>query len=160
MKRVNRILKLDSYQENLGRNEEAEKERRFCHHDMGHFLDVARIAALLNLEEGYGLSGELIYAAALLHDIGRWQQYKDGTPHEKASAKLAQEMLPDCGFTEKETKEIVAAIANHRNSEIKEDKNLNGLLYRADKKSRACFACRAEKDCNWKKEKKNKTLVI
>ena len=160
MKRMNQILNLESYQTYLKKNEQAEAERIFCHHDMGHFLDVARIAMILNKEEGYGVSGELIYAAALLHDIGRWQQYEDGTPHELASANLAPDMLLKCGFNTEETAVIVKAISLHRNSEIKEDKDLNGLLYRADKLSRACFACKAEKECNWKGEKKNRCLVI
>lgn len=160
MRRINQILQMDSYQEYLKRNEEAEAERVFCHHNMSHFLDVARIALLLNYEEDYGITKEMIYAAALLHDIGRWQQYADGTPHEKASAVLAPDMLVKCGFNADEVTMIVTAIGQHRNSEIKDEKSLNGLLYRADKLSRACFACKAEKDCNWKDEKKNKCLVI
>ena len=39
-----------------------------------------------------------------------------------------------------------------------EEKNLNGLLYRADKMSRACFCCQVEPICNWKDEKKNLKL--
>lgn len=160
MQRINRILNLESYKEYLNRNEEAEKERIFCHHDMEHFLHVARIAGILNAEENYGIAGELIYAAALLHDIGRWQQYRDGTPHEKISAHLAYDILLKCGFSREETEMVVTAISQHRNSEIKEHKDLNGLLYRADKLSRACFACKAEKECNWKNDKKNKQLLI
>ncbi len=160
MERVNQILQSESYQRYLKKNEEAEMGRIFCHHDMRHFLDVARIAMLLNLEEYYGIEKELVYAAALLHDIGRWQQYEDGTPHEKASAMLAPGILVKCGFNEKESEVIVRAISLHRNSEVKDNKDLNGLLYRADKLSRACFACEAEKECNWKGEKKNRCLVI
>ncbi len=160
MERVNQILQLESYQKYLKKNEEAEVGRVFCHHDMGHFLDVARIAMLLNLEEHYGIDKELVYAAALLHDIGRWQQYEDGTPHEKVSAMLAPEMLVKCGFNTKESEMIVRAISLHRSSGVKDDKDLNGLLYRADKLSRACFTCKAEKECNWKGEKKNRCLVI
>ena len=51
MERVNRILEHDGYQECLRKNETAEKDRRFCRHDMAHFLDVARIAWILNLQE-------------------------------------------------------------------------------------------------------------
>ena len=160
MERVNRILQSESYQRYLKKNEEAEMGRIFCHHDMGHFLDVARIAMLLNLEEQYLLDKELIYAAALLHDIGRWQQYEDGTPHEKASAMLAYELLVKSGFNTQESEMIVRAISLHRNGEVKEDRDLSGLLYRADKLSRACFTCKAEKECNWKGEKKNRCLVI
>ena len=54
MERVNRILEHDGYQECLRKNETAEKDRRFCRHDMAHFLDVARIAWILNLQEEAG----------------------------------------------------------------------------------------------------------
>lgn len=160
MERINRILKNDLYQEYLAKNNQAEASRRFCHHNMGHFLDVARIAMILNLEEGYGQKKEIIYAAALLHDIGRWMQYEDGTPHEEASVRLAPEILSDCGFWGEESDRILAAIGNHRNAEIKGEKSLSGLLYRADKLSRACFACEMEKECNWKNDKKNLELIL
>lgn len=160
MERVNRILKSELYRKYIGKNDEYEIDRKFCRHNMGHFLDVARIAMLLNESEQYGLPKEMIYAAALLHDIGRWKQYKDGTPHEKASAALAPEILRTCGFDEKETDVIIIAVSLHRNEAVKEDKNLNGLLYRADKLSRACFACVMEKECNWKNDKKNRELLL
>ncbi len=57
----------------------AEEGRRFCHHDMGHFLDVARLAMIFNLQQGLSVSKEMIYAAALLHDIGRWNSMRTGT---------------------------------------------------------------------------------
>ncbi len=159
MLRVDKIRTHEVYQSYLRQNEAAEKDRIFCHHDMGHFLDVARIAWILNLEENYQIQKELIYATALLHDIGRFRQYADGTPHEQESARLAPQILEECGFSKEESSVIVEAISRHRDSSVKEDKDLNGLLYRADKLSRACFACKAEKDCNWKNDKKNKKLT-
>ena len=98
MERVNRILQHEAFKWHMRENEEAEKERIFCHHDMVHFLDVARIAMILNLQEGVGISQGVIYGAALLHDIGRHEQYKDGTPHETASARIAPDILADCGY--------------------------------------------------------------
>lgn len=160
MERINRILELDSYRKNLKKITKAEEDRKFCHHDMAHFLDVARIAMILNEKESYLIDDELIYAAAVLHDIGRWKQYKDGTPHEVASSKLAPDMLAQCGFDEEDISVIVTAISNHRNSKVMNDKDLNGLLYRADKLSRPCFSCKEEKNCNWKAEKKNMRIVF
>ena len=160
MKRVNQILESDSYQTYLQKNEAAEKDRKFCHHDMVHFLDVARIASLLNQEENFGIEKDLIYAAALLHDIGRWQQYEDGTPHEIASEKLATEILIKTGFNKIESGVVLEAIRQHRNKESMERRDLSGLLYRADKLSRACFAFKAEKECNWKGDKKNMRILI
>lgn len=200
MERVNRILNHDLFKKYLKKNKSAEENRQFCHHDMGHFLDVARLAMIFYLKERcaqtavdrtktdvqtagggaengaqgcdgkkgsfgaklYGsepqISEELIYAAALLHDIGRWKQYEDGTPHEKASAELAPEILADCGFRAEETEQILTAILNHRNEKIKEEQSLSGILYRADKMSRSCFACEAEAACDWKGTKKNLEL--
>lgn len=160
MERVNRILSSSRYREYLDKNNRAEADRRFCHHNVGHFLDVARIALILNEAQGYGQSQEIIYAAALLHDIGRWMQYEDGTPHEKASAVLAPEILSDSGFTKEESNIILRAIEEHRNVLVREEKSLSGLLYRADKYSRPCFACEMEKECDWKKDKKNLKLFL
>lgn len=159
MERVNRILKHGKYLSYLAQCEEAERGRIFCRHHMGHFLDVARLAVILNQTEGYGQERELIYGAALLHDIGRWMQYEDGTPHEKASAILAPEILDDCGFTEQEKDKILKAIGSHRDERVKEEKSLSGLLYRADKMSRPCYCCQAEALCDWKQHKKNLELI-
>lgn len=159
MDRVNRILHHEKYQKYLAYNERAEMSRRFCRHNMGHFLDVARLAVILNETEDYGMEKELIYAAALLHDIGRWMQYGEGIPHEQASFQLAPEILESCGFTEQERKKILDAVRNHRNTAVKEEKTLSGLLYRADKYSRPCFACSVEQACDWKQDKKNKKLI-
>ncbi|MCM1193425.1 MAG: HD domain-containing protein [Butyrivibrio sp.] len=159
MNRVNNILNHPLFIENLEKNRTAEADRRFCRHDMAHFLDVARIARIMNLEEGLGLPEALIYGAALLHDIGKHRQYEEGAPHEQASALIAPEILRDCGFDEKETAVIADAILQHRNSGVIPERNLRGLLYRADKASRPCFACKAEKECSWKDGRKNKEIV-
>ena len=85
MERVNRILSHPLYREYYGKLERLEKDRKFCRHQMGHLLDVARIACIRNLEEGLGLDKEIIYAAAVLHDIGKSLQYEKKIPHETAS---------------------------------------------------------------------------
>ena len=51
---------------------------------------MARIAYILNMEQDLGLEKEVIYAAAVLHDIGKYAQYEDGTPHEQSERKLPQ----------------------------------------------------------------------
>lgn len=155
MERIDKILKHDLFTENLSQNRAAEAERCFCRHDMSHFLDVARIGMILNLKERQGIGEEVIYAAGLLHDIGKHLQYSRGVPHEKSSAELAPAILHDCGFDDKETDAIVKAILAHRDSESVSAPGLTGILYRADKASRACFACEAEGECNWKGDRKN-----
>ncbi|MGN0131146.1 MAG: HD domain-containing protein [Lachnospiraceae bacterium] len=161
MKRVQKILQHPLYKKYVQRIAECEKEREFCGHDMVHFLDVARIAMLLNLEENKKpIRKDWIYGAALLHDIGRFVQYADGTDHAKASAELAPEILRDCGYSREETEIITEAIANHRNKKIKDGSDLKGILYRADKASRPCYGCLMEPACDWKRKKKNMTLEI
>lgn len=155
MDRLNQILHNDKYLNYYHQIEECEKDRIFCHHDMVHFLDVARLAQLYNIEEQCGIEKELVYATALLHDIGRHRQYMDGTPHQIASAELAPDILSECGFHEDESEQILEAILNHRNKDIAPEHSLRGIIYRADKMSRSCFACKAEKQCDWKNDKKN-----
>lgn len=159
MDRIDKILGHELFHKYLEKNRAAEAERCFCRHDMAHFLDVARIGMILNMKEQQGIDEEMIYAAGLLHDIGKHMQYDQGIPHERASAELAPTILIDCGFDEKETDVIIRAILAHRDSASASVKGLTGILYRADKASRACFACQAEKECNWKGDKKNVTII-
>ncbi len=155
MERVNRILADPLYQSCLADIAEWEKDRIFCGHDMGHLLDVARLAWIFNLEQGLGLERERVYAAALLHDIGRHIQYEKGIPHQIAGLPIAEEILSACGFSYDARADILHAIENHRNGQIKACRDLSGILYRADKMSRSCFGCAAEPECNWSMEKKN-----
>lgn len=160
MDRVNKILVNRTYRECLGKIRVCEADRIFCRHDMTHFMDVARLAYIINLREGLNMEEERIYAAALLHDIGRHEQYIDGTPHQEASARIAPAILQECGFTEAECRHIVNAIAQHRNCGIKNEKSLSGIIYRADKMSRSCYGCQAEQQCSWSSEKKNLKIEL
>lgn len=158
MDRIDKILNHDLFLYHLQKNREAEAGRKFCRHDMVHFLDVARIGEIINLESGLGIPRDWIYAAALLHDTGKHIQYEKGTPHELASAEIAPQILRDCGFNDSETGVIVSAIRSHRDADIAQEADLRGILYRADKASRACFACEAESECSWKGDKKNLSI--
>ena len=131
MERIEKIRKHVLFLDGLRRNAAAEADRCFCHHDMAHFLDVARIGVIINLEEELEIPKEMIYAAALLHDIGKHRQYGEGIPHEQAGVAAALEILTDCGFDEKETSVITEAILQHRNGDVACERNLRGLLYRA-----------------------------
>ena len=158
MERVNRIWNHPAYQEALKKLTAYEAERAYCRHTPEHFLDVARLTYLLALENGLAADREVIYAAGLLHDIGRYLQYENGTPHDEASVMLAGPILRDCGFTESESAEVRKLIGSHR---MKSDTvDLPGLFYRADKLSRNCFLCPARADCNWPEEKKNLEIKV
>jgi len=155
MDRIDKILKHPLFLYHLHANETAEAQRCFCLHNMSHFLDVARIGSIINLEENMAVEKEWIYAAALLHDLGKHVQYENGTPHERASGDIAPSILSNCGFDNEETDVIIEAILSHRDASVAKEQNLKGILYRGDKASRACFACKSEPECNWKDGKKN-----
>lgn len=153
MERVNRVWNHPLYRENMQEILKLEQDRIFCGHGPGHLLDVARLAWIMNLELELGYDKSVVYAAALVHDIGRAMEYQSGVSHEEGSRRLGAVILPDCGYREDEQKLILEAVASHR--QITKRRDLNWLLYRADKMSRLCFACPAEKLCDWPAEKKN-----
>ena len=162
-KRLSFIRRHPLYVSSLHRLEELEKTRIFCRHQTEHLLDVARIAYILNLEGGLGLSRDLIYTAALLHDIGKSRQYEEGIPHETASADLAERILSDMpsdlALTAEEQLQILTAIRGHRKPRSGAGP-LESLLYKSDKMSRTCFACPAEPECNWDSAKKNTEIQL
>jgi HD superfamily phosphodiesterase len=161
VQRVERILKDRWYQEYLLRNATREAKRRFCRHNFQHMLDVARVAYILLLEAGdlqvfvrqYSLSGreaarEIIYAAGLLHDIGRWEEYDHQQDHAAASARLAKELMSRTGFTPLEIDIVTRAIGEHRRRDAHETL-LGRYLHAADRLSRPCLSCPVQADCHW-----------
>ena len=134
MTRVQAIWQHPLYQKHLTALTRLEADRIFCRH-----------------------TRELIYCTALLHDIGRAEQYTNGIPHDEAGVSIAGQILSDLNFTEEEKSQILNAIGEHRSS----NENLpilSQIIYEADKKSRNCFLCSAEKECYWAPEKKNMTI--
>ncbi|WP_418791358.1 HD domain-containing protein [Phosphitispora sp. TUW77] len=158
MDRLDRLLKDELYRGYLDKNAVAEKNRKFCKHTFQHMVDVARITYILLLETGdirsfmekndfnLYLAREIIYAAALLHDIGRWKEYAAGEDHAVTSAELAEELLQKAGFNEKEIDIITNGIREHRRLPL--NKSLLGkYLHRADRLSRQCMSCEAAGEC-------------
>lgn len=156
--KINLIIENHIFQKHLLEIEASEKLREFCMHDLQHFLDVARIMYIINLENELNIPKHVIYATALLHDIGRSEQYENGIPHDIASVKIAKNILLQCKYDTKEIEDILEAIGKHRNN----TENLNALsclLYKGDKLSRNCLNCKATHNCNWKEEQKNFKLT-
>lgn len=158
MKQIDAILQDKRFQYGLQRITELEKERIFCCHRLDHLLDVARVAWIMVLEQNLPLKKEIVYGAALLHDLGRYQQYEEQIPHHQASAELALQILPDAGYTEEETAMIAEAIGQHGDETVSRN-HLARVLYQADKLSRCCFQCAAQAECKWNEEKRNKTII-
>lgn len=159
MKKFQKILQHDIFLNYLKEIVEVEQKREYCLHDLTHLLDVARYAYIKNLEEGYGLSQNVIYGAALLHDIGKVRQYKEKIPHEITGAEECGTVLQECGYTKEEIGKIKTAILHHRKGNDPKKNPLSELLYEADKKTRLCMYCRKKDTCNWKAEDKNQTII-
>ena len=113
MQRIDNILKNETYRFLMGMIRERELARIFCCHGLDHCLDVARIAYMLDMDEGAGIDRELIYAAALLHDVGRADPDNTGMEHHILSVRYAGDILRQCGFEEDETEIICDAIGSH-----------------------------------------------
>lgn len=158
MKNVNKILYSSLFKSHMVELNKLEKERIFCKHGMEHLLSVARIMRIKALEQGLLIEPEIIYSAALLHDIGRGASYKKGTDHAKESAEIAKQILTDCDFNESDREKILYAVLHH-NDDAKADE-LCRLLRTADKLSRNCFDCSAYNECNWCDSRKNKEVVV
>ncbi len=150
MDRCNRIITNKDFQLFLQYNSEKEADRIFCRHHFDHLITVARLTYIMLLEEDQPfISREIVYATGLLHDIGRWKEYQDGTDHAKVSSELADSILTESGYDLAERQLIKKAIAQHRNNKNEDVHRspLSEALKKADKLSRFCFACDARNDC-------------
>lgn len=153
-----RLLRNKEFLERMRELEIRERDRVYCRHDFSHSMDVARLGYLYALEEGLALDKEQFYLTALLHDIGRIDEYRYGISHAEAGKKLAGEILLHIGYPAEKIPAILSAIGGHRgdvSAGKTEGEILSGLLKRADQKSRPCFACHAADTCKWSVERRN-----
>lgn len=156
MDRCQKIINHPLYRDCMDRIEREEQNRIFCLHGLPHLLDTARIGYIFALERGLDIDKELFYAAALLHDSGRYNPIIDD--HAEASAINAELIMPDCGFNYEEIQIVSNAIRSHRDMTAADD--FGKILYEADKKSRMCFNCRAAAECYWADGKRNNSIEV
>ena len=156
-----RILENSNYKFCLNQINELEKDRIYCRHGLDHFFTVAKISMILAKESGIDADENIIFGAALLHDLGRYDIAADN--HEAISCQLAEKILPDCGYNTIEIGKIVELISSHRGrysiSKIQELRKTKQLDLKecfriADQISRKCFECKAIDTCKWKEEEK------
>jgi len=148
MARVNQLLEHEDYISYMEKINELEKERRFCKHGFEHGLNVARVAYAYVLEKGeIILSKEVVYAAAILHDIGRWVEYQTGEDHAEVSAQLALPMLEVSRFNSEDIQVILQGIREHRRHPEDNLSLLGEALALADDWSRDCRHCSAQTLC-------------
>ncbi|AHF05738.1 HD domain-containing protein [Desulfitobacterium metallireducens] len=146
--RVNRIIENPLFIEYSHKNNQAEQKRAFCKHGFDHGLAVARIAYIYLLEDkNTSLSKEVVYAAAVLHDLGRWREYETGEDHALFGADLIKPILRESGFTPGEVEVITQGIREHRLDPEGELSPLGRALAYADDWARDCRSCRSQVDC-------------
>jgi len=121
-----------------------EMDRKFCKHDVTHAYEVFSMAQKLNIRNNLGFDKDVVFAAAMLHDIGRAEEAKN---HAIASSKLAVPILEKAGYDSFEIKQIIKAIKHHSKKLEKNSDPLADLLFEADKKSRDCESCKAKSKC-------------
>lgn len=171
MERVNAIRNNEIYQKAMMQNESYERNRSYCQHGFVHQMDVARIAYILILEKGLKVDKEVVYATALLHDIGRYLEYEGKMSHHEASAMIAEEILNLVGYKKEEIELIVETILKHRSQSSyninmdnantsKRNVEFYDIFYQADKLSRNCFQCQESASCNWPEDRKNKGIIV
>ena len=154
MERYNKVIENNLFKSAIKAIEEKEKNRIFCCHSTNHCLDVARIAYIINLENNMGISKDIIYTTALLHDLGR---AFDNENHNEKSAKIAKDIMSQCDFLNEEINKCVNAMLKHR-KDVDSINNLSDLICKADKLSRQCYSCKAQKECYWSDERKNNNI--
>lgn len=149
MSRVNQLLEHEDFISYVGKINESEKDRLFCKHGFEHGLNVARIAYAYLLEKGEMLLlKENVYAAAFLHDIGRWVEYETGEDHAEASARLALPLLEACRFSVDDIQVILKGIREHRRHPEDNLTMLGVALALADDWSRDCRQCSVQTKCH------------
>jgi uncharacterized protein len=81
-------------------------------HGLDHTLRVTRICRIIGEKEGAEMN--ILIPAALLHDIARPLEEKNGIPHEIEGARIAQELLLSLGYPDEIIAPVTHAIQSHR----------------------------------------------
>ena len=85
-------------------------------HDMKHVMRVYKLCLRIS-KKFKDVDMEVLRTATLLHDIGGPKEVKDKsgkTCHAKESAKMAQKILKDFGYSKEEINKITHCILSHR----------------------------------------------
>jgi len=116
--------------------ETVRKELAFCSaHNFDHVMRVYDLA--LHLAENEDVDLDVIKAAALLHDIGGKKEVDDPTgktDHAIESAKMAEPILNNLGYSKDKIKHIQDCIISHRyRTENKPQTKEAKIVFDADK---------------------------
>lgn len=102
-------------------------------HDTGHIRRVLYAALLLAGKEK-GVNSDVLIAAALLHDIGREEQFRTGESHASVGARMAREYLLEQGEEESFAQHVSDCIRTHSFRKNDPPATIEAkLIYDADK---------------------------
>ena len=107
MEYVARLLEDTMYRCLLEHMKLMEADRIYCRHGLEHLMDVARLGWIMALEQKAAITKEEVYLAALLHDIGRVEEYETGISHAAAGQQLAGEILSHIGYPADQAETVV-----------------------------------------------------
>lgn len=109
---------------------ELKKNKLSPSHGFDHLENVANFA--LKLSGVYGGKRDLLFAAALLHDLGRIEPKLHGKNSAQKSAKLAKPILKKAGYRQGEIKLITQIILEHDKVELSSNLLESRILKDAD----------------------------
>lgn len=184
MKFSDKVLKHPIFLKFIKEIKDMENGRSYCHHELEHAVDVARLAWIYYLEDTLAVDApnvtelhrkwessgvwtdeietkkDLFYTAALLHDIGRGVQYQTGVHHSVSGLEPAKQILEDVEIPKDWEKQILDVIAEHADDNMDRlEKDLEYYIAKADHDSRLCFACEVRESCKWTEDEMNNTVV-
>lgn len=178
MKNSNKVLKHPIFIQFLQDIKAIEADRIYCHHELEHAMDVARLAWIyylegmaattvssgdkkccLNEESSLAELKDFIYTASLLHDIGRVAQYQTGVHHSISGLEPAKRIMEEIEIPSEWVPQILDIIAEHGNDPDQSEKNVGYYIAKADHDCRLCFSCSAYDSCKWTEDEKNNSIV-
>lgn len=149
--KIKKILNHKLFIENMRKIIQIEENRIYCKHDIFHCFDVARICYIIVLENNLHYDKDVIYALALLHDIGRAKQYESGEDHSLIGGEIAAQIMHDVAFSEHDIELVKDIILKHSGEHnILSPKTLKEAFLKSDFLARKCSFCSAIDTCKWK----------
>jgi uncharacterized protein len=101
-------------------------------HDWSHTQRVLELCVHMGNEEGADL--EVLFAAALLHDISRDEADRSGVCHADLSAEMALPILEKYGFPKEKHDAVIQCVKTHRfRGDAKPESLEAKILFDADK---------------------------
>ena len=171
MKYTEKLLQNPGFRKIQAEIRQWEITRIYCHHELAHSMDVARMAWIYFLEDcqkehlflepmQLEEKKDFIYVCALLHDIGRAKQYETGVHHSVGGQALAECLLLAIGAPETWKDPVLHIVAGHHacGRTDESERQIAGYIDRADHDCRPCFLCEGRDTCKWGQKEQNHTF--